>query len=60
MADFGQNGNRKDHAPQNLATLCKIALDLVRLHPDPTSIRRKIKKAGWDGQFLTEFIAHMR
>jgi predicted transposase YbfD/YdcC len=52
--------NRKDHGPQNLSTLRKIALNLIRSHPDKASIRRKIKKAGWDDEFLISMIAHMR
>ncbi|MDX0178016.1 ISAs1 family transposase, partial [Sinorhizobium meliloti] len=52
--------NRKDNGPQNIAFLRKIALNLLRSHPDKASIRRKIKKAGWDDQFLTSLIAHMR
>jgi predicted transposase YbfD/YdcC len=52
--------NRKDHGPQNLSTLRKLALNLIRQHPDKASIRRKIKKAGWDDQFLISMIAHMR
>lgn len=52
--------NRKDHGPQNIALLRKIALNLIRTHPDKASIRRKIKKAGWDDQFLISIIAHMR
>lgn len=51
---------RKDNAPQNLAILRKIALNIVRTHPDKASIRRKIKKAGWDDQFLISLIGHMR
>lgn len=52
--------NRKDHGPQNLAILRKIALNLLRTHPDKASIRRKIKKAGWDDTFLLSLIAQMR
>lgn len=52
--------NRKDHGPQNLSTLRKLALNLIRQHPDKASIRRKIKKAGWDDQFLISMIAHMQ
>jgi len=52
--------NRKDHGPANIALLRKIALNLIRSHPDKASIRRKIKKAGWDDQFLISLIAHMR
>jgi predicted transposase YbfD/YdcC len=52
--------NRKDHGPQNLSTLRKLALNLIRQHPGQASIHRKIKKAGWDDQFLISMIAHMR
>lgn len=52
--------NRKDHGPQNLSTLRKLALNIIRHHPDKASIRRKIKKAGWDDNFLISMIAHMR
>ena len=51
---------RKDHGPQNLAILRKIALNLLRTHPDKASIRRKIKKAGWDDSFLISLISQMR
>lgn len=52
--------NRKDHGPQNLSILRKLALNIIRRHPDKASIRRKIKKAGWDDQFLISLIAHMQ
>src|SRR5262249_56808044 len=40
--------NRKDHGPENLAVLRKLALNMLRSHPDKASIRRKIKRAGWE------------
>ena len=52
--------SRKDNAPQNLALLRKLALNLLRSHPDKVSIKGKIKKAGWDDQFLISLITHMR
>src|SRR5690606_16960256 len=52
--------SRKDNAPQNLALLRKLALNLLRTHPDKASIKGKIKKAGWDDQFLCSLITHMR
>jgi predicted transposase YbfD/YdcC len=59
---FGEDASRirKDNAPQNMAVLRKIALNLLRIHPDKVSIRRKIKKAAWDDQFLTAILGHMR
>ena len=52
--------NRKDHGPQNLALLRKLALNLLRRHPDTGSIKGKIKRAGWNDTFLLSLLAHMR
>jgi predicted transposase YbfD/YdcC len=52
--------SRKDNAPQNLAIIRKIALNLLRLHPDKGSIKGKIKRAGWDDGFIKSVIAQMR
>lgn len=59
---FDEDGarNRKDHGPQNLALLRKLALNLLRSHPDKASLRRKIKRAGWDDAFLLSILSHMR
>ena len=55
-----RNRARRDHAPENLATLRRLALNILRTHPDNKSMRRKIKRAGWDDAFLTSIISHMR
>jgi predicted transposase YbfD/YdcC len=55
-----RNRTRKDHAPENLAILRRLALNILRAHPDDKSMRRKIKRAGWDNAFLTSIIGHMR
>jgi predicted transposase YbfD/YdcC len=55
-----RNRARRDHAPENLATLRRLALNILRSHPDNKSMRRKIKRAGWDDAFLTSIISHMR
>jgi predicted transposase YbfD/YdcC len=53
--------NRKDNAPANLAVLKRLALNIVRAHPDAkTSLRGKLKRAGWNDSFLFEVLAHMR
>lgn len=52
--------NRKDHGPENLAILRKLALNILRSHPSTASIRRKIKRAGWDDDFLITMLAQMR
>ncbi|WP_338129004.1 ISAs1 family transposase [Bradyrhizobium ivorense] len=54
------NRARKDNAPENLAILRRLALNILRTHPDSASIRRKIKRAGWDDAFLLSRFSHMR
>jgi predicted transposase YbfD/YdcC len=55
-----RNRSRCDHAPENLGILRRLALNVLRTHPDRASIRRKIKRAGWDNAFLTAILSHMR
>jgi predicted transposase YbfD/YdcC len=59
---FAEDANRarKDNAPENLAILRRLALNILRANPDRTSIRRKIKRAGWDDAFLLAILSHMR
>ncbi len=52
--------SRKDNAPQNLALVRKLALNLIRQHPEKGSIKGKIKRAGWDEAFLVSLLAQMR
>jgi predicted transposase YbfD/YdcC len=52
--------SRKDHAPQNIALLRKLALNILRSHPDKAAIKTKIKRAGWNDTFLLSLLAHMR
>jgi len=53
--------SRKDNAPANLAVLRRLALNIARAHPDTkTSLRGKLKRAGWDETFLFEMLRHMR
>lgn len=51
---------RKDHGPENLAVLRRLALNLIRSHPDRISMRQKVKRAGWDDAFLLDLLRHMR
>jgi len=52
--------SRKDYAPQNLAVLRRMALDILRVHPDKRSPARKMKLAAWRKDFLFELFAHMQ
>jgi predicted transposase YbfD/YdcC len=59
---FAEDSNRSrcDNAPENLAILRRLALNILRTHPHQASLRRKIKRAGWDNAFLMEALSHMR
>jgi predicted transposase YbfD/YdcC len=53
--------NRTDNGPANLAVLRRLALNVARGHPDTTtSLRGKLKRAGWNDTFLFELLGHMR
>lgn len=60
VLDEDRARNRKGNGPQNLAILRKLALNLLRSHPHKASIRRKIKHAGWNDDFLLSLLAQMR
>ena len=47
--------NRKDNGSENLALLRRFALNLARLELSKGSMKGKLKRAGWDNQFLTQF-----
>ena len=60
-----QARNRKGHGAENLALLRKLALNLARLEPGKGSMRGKLKRAGWDDNFLINILSqfakiHMR
>jgi hypothetical protein len=51
---------RMDDAPENLAILRRLALNLLRTHPDPISMRRKMNAAAWDDNFLLSLFGQKR
>ena len=56
---------RKDHGPENLALLRRLALNLAKLEPSKGSMKGKLKRAGWDNAFLAQLLTqfaspHMR
>ena len=59
---FDENASRtrKDNAPENLAILRRLALNIIRSHPASISLRQKIKTAGWNDTFLLGMLSHMR
>jgi predicted transposase YbfD/YdcC len=52
VLDEDKARNRKDHGPANIAILRKLALNILRTNPYNASLRRKVKRAGWDDDFL--------
>ena len=60
VLDEDADRTRKDNGPANHAILRRLALNILRAHPDTTPIRRKIKKAGWDPDYLNALLANMR
>ncbi len=51
---------RKDNAPQNLATLRHLSLNILRAHRKKSSLNLKRRRAGWDDTFLLELMTHMQ
>lgn len=52
--------NRKDHGPANIAVLRRRAMDVVRQDKSKGSLSTKLKRAGWNDDFLIELLHHMR
>jgi predicted transposase YbfD/YdcC len=52
--------SRKDHAGENLALLRRLALNLLQTDTYKASIRRKIKRAGWQDAYLFSLLSQMR
>ena len=52
--------SRKDNAPQNIAVIRRMALDILRSHPDKRSIARKMNLARWSKSFFHELFAYMQ
>jgi predicted transposase YbfD/YdcC len=51
---------RKDNAPFNLSIIRRMALDILKAHPDTRSVARKMKKATWRKDYFLSLFAHMR
>jgi predicted transposase YbfD/YdcC len=48
--------SRLDHAPQNLAVLRHMALNVMQKDPTKGSLRGKFKRAGWDDTYLSKLL----
>jgi predicted transposase YbfD/YdcC len=51
---------RKDHAPENLAAIRKLAINVLQATPGPPRISHKMLQARWNNDFLLSALAHMR
>lgn len=51
---------RNNHAPGNLAVIRRMALDMLRAHPDKRSIARKMRMAVWSKAFFQELFSYVR
>lgn len=51
--------NRKDNGSENMALMRKLALNLARITPTEKkqSMRGKLKRAGWDNDFLLKLVS---
>lgn len=59
---FGEDAarNRKDNGPANIAVLRRRALDVARLDQSKGSLTAKLKRAGWDDEFMMKLLSQMR
>ena len=48
--------NRKEHGPENLAMLRRLALNIARREPTKDAMRGKLKRAAWNDDFLLNLI----
>ena len=59
---FGEDAqrNRKDNGPANIAVLRRRALDVARLDQSKGSLTVKLKRAGWNDEFMLKLLSQMR
>jgi len=55
--DEDRQRTRRDNAPQNLAILRHMALNVMRKDPRKDSLRAKFKIAAWNNDYLTSLLA---
>jgi predicted transposase YbfD/YdcC len=52
--------SRKNYAPENLAVIRRIALNMLTAHPAEGTVGRKMRRASWDIVFFFKLFAQMR
>ena len=48
--------NRTGHGPENLALMRRPALNVARIEPGKVAMRGKLKRAGWDNNFMLNML----
>lgn len=51
---------RKDNAPENLAVIRRLALNILNAHPIDLPVISKKRRANWNKEFFFELFTHMR
>ena len=49
--------NWKDHGPENIGLLRRLALNLAKLEGSKGSMKGKLKQAGWNDEFLSRLLS---
>lgn len=59
---FNEDGvhTRNDNTAETLAVLRRLALNVARTDADTASVRRKLKRAGWNNEYLLSLLSQMR
>jgi predicted transposase YbfD/YdcC len=59
---FTEDGarTRKDNGPFNLSIIRRMALDILKAHPDKRSVARKMKMATWKKDYFLCLFAYLR
>jgi predicted transposase YbfD/YdcC len=59
---FGEDAarNRKDNGPSNIAVIRRRVLDVARLDQSKGSLITKLKRAGWNDEFMLKLLTQMR
>ena len=58
--DEDRDRTRKGNAPENLAILRKLALNMLKRARPTVSVRRKRKRSGWSDDFARSILGQMR
>jgi hypothetical protein len=52
--------NRKDNGPADIAVIRRRGLDVARLDKSKGSLLAKLKRAGWNDDFMLQMLNQMR